>query len=138
MQQTIKVIGFDADDTLWVNEPYFQEVEKQFCRILSPYLNEKETSAELFKTEMDNLEIYGFGAKGFILAMIETALRITNGQIKPNEISQIIDTGKSLLTMPIELLDDVENVLKQLKSKYKLILATKVVKASRIYIYNHQ
>ena len=125
MQQTIKVIGFDADDTLWVNEPYFQEVEKQFCRILSPYLNEKETSAELFKTEMDNLEIYGFGAKGFILAMIETALRITNGQIKPNEISQIIDTGKSLLTMPIELLDDVENVLKQLKGKYKLILATK-------------
>ena len=61
----------------------------------------------------------------FILAMVETAIRITNGQIKPNEILQIIDTGKSLLTMPIELLDEVENVLKQLKGKYKLILATK-------------
>jgi len=122
---TIKVIGFDADDTLWVNEPYFQEVEKQFCLILKPYQDEAETSKELFRTEMQNLEIYGYGAKGFILAMIETAIRVTEGKITSNEISQIIAIGKTLLNMPIQLLDGIEDVLQKLKGKYQLILATK-------------
>lgn len=122
---TIKVIGFDADDTLWVNEPYFQEVEKQFCLILKPYQDEAETSKELFRTEMQNLEIYGYGAKGFILAMIETAIRVTEGKITSNEISQIVAIGKTLLNMPIQLLDGIEDVLQKLKGKYQLILATK-------------
>lgn len=121
----IKVIGFDADDTLWVNEPFYQDVEKQFCRIMKPYLPEDETSKELFKTEMQNLEIYGYGAKGFILATIETALRATDGKITTEEIIRILDTGKTLLTMPIQLLDGVENVLQILQAKYKIILVTK-------------
>jgi len=65
MKNTIKVIGFDADDTLWVNEPFYQDVEKEFCQIMKPYMAGKETSEELFKTEMQNLELYGYGAKGF-------------------------------------------------------------------------
>lgn len=125
MYSKIKVIGFDADDTLWVNEPYFQEVEKQFCNILKSYLGENETSKKLFETEMQNLEIYGYGAKGFMLSMIETALNATEGKITPAELTQIIDAGKSLLTMPIQLLEGVETVLKQLQGKYRLILATK-------------
>ena len=125
MYSKIKVIGFDADDTLWVNEPYFQEVEKQFCNILKPYLGENETSKKLFETEMQNLEIYGYGAKGFMLSMIETALNATEGKITPAELTQIIDAGKTLLTMPIQLLEGVETVLKQLQGKYRLILATK-------------
>lgn len=125
MKNTIKVIGFDADDTLWVNEPFFQDVEKKFCQILKPYISEAETSKILFKTEMQNLEIYGYGAKGFILSMIETALKVTDGKITSAEINRIIDMGKTLLEMPIELLDGVENVLQLLQGKYKLILATK-------------
>lgn len=123
--EKIKVIGFDADDTLWVNEPFFQDTEKEFCRILLPYLPEKETSKELFNTEMQNLEIYGFGAKAFILSMIETSIKATNGHIKPGEINQIIEIGKSLLNMPIQLIDGIENVLKSLQEKYRLVLATK-------------
>jgi putative hydrolase of the HAD superfamily len=125
MQNTIKVIGFDADDTLWVNEPFYQDVEKQFCRILMPYKSEEEISKELFRTEMKNLEIYGYGAKGFILSMVETAIRETDGKISPDEISQIIEAGKTLLTIPIQLLDGIENVLQKLQGKYKLILVTK-------------
>ena len=125
MQNTIKVIGFDADDTLWVNEPFFQDVELKFWQILKPYLQEDETSKALFQTEMQNLEIYGYGAKGFILSMVETAIRITEGKITSAEINQIIDIGKTLLEMPIELLDGVERVLQVLQGKYKLILATK-------------
>ena len=125
MKNTIKVIGFDADDTLWINEPFYQDVEKEFCQIMKPYLSEKVTSEELFSTEMQNLEIYGYGAKGFILAMIETALRVAERKITSEEISQILDIGKTLLAMPIELLDGVENVLQILQERYKLILVTK-------------
>ena len=125
MLKQIKVIGFDADDTLWVNEPFYQDVEKEFCQIMKPYLTEKETSEELFKTEMQNLEIYGYGAKGFLLAMIETALRATKGKITSEEINRIFEIGKSLLAMPIQLLDGVENVLQKLQGQYKLILVTK-------------
>lgn len=125
MYKDIKVIGFDADDTLWINEPYYQEVERKFCKIVSSYLDEAETSKELFKTEMQNLPIYGYGAKGFILSMVETAIRISNSKITPDEIALIIDAGKTLLTMPIELLDGVEKMLQMLQGKYRLILATK-------------
>ncbi|MFY9150580.1 MAG: HAD family hydrolase [Prolixibacteraceae bacterium] len=125
MLNSIKVIGFDADDTLWANEPFYQAVEKEFCRILKPYKTEEETSAELFKTEIRNLETYGYGAKGFILSMIETAIQITENQISPDEINRIIETGRSLMNMPIQLIDGVEHVLQKLQHRYKLILATK-------------
>jgi putative hydrolase of the HAD superfamily len=125
MLNQIKVIGFDADDTLWVNEPFYQDVEKEFCRLLKPFMTETETSEELFKTEMQNLEIYGYGAKGFILAMVETALRTTEGKIASSEISRILDIGKTLLNMPIQLLNGAEDVLQKLHGSYKLIMATK-------------
>jgi putative hydrolase of the HAD superfamily len=125
MFQEIKVVGFDADDTLWVNEPFYQDVEREFCLTMKPYLEEAETSKELFSTEMQNLEIYGYGAKGFILAMVETALRTTGGKISAEEINRIIDIGKTLLNMPIQLLNGVEDTLQKLQGKYKLILATK-------------
>jgi len=123
--QQIKVIGFDADDTLWVNEPYYQDAEKIFCKLLEDYLPVNKISEELFKTEMDNLERYGYGAKAFILSMVETAIRISNHKVSPAIINEIIELGKALLEKPIELLDDVEFSLMNLKSKYLLVVATK-------------
>ena len=125
MKNIIKVIGFDADDTLWVNEPFYRDTEKQFCDILEPYSPAKETDKELFKTEMQNLALYGYGAKAFILSMIETALLITENKITAYEIKQIIEIGKAQLNLPIVLLDGVETVLQKLHPDYKLILATK-------------
>jgi putative hydrolase of the HAD superfamily len=123
--ERIKVIAFDADDTLWVNEPYYQDAEKSFCKLLENYLPEKEISDELFKTEMDNLEKYGYGAKSFMLSMVETAIRISKRKVSIEIIETIINIGKSLLEKPIELLDDIEFLLNNLKSKYCLIVATK-------------
>ena len=125
MKDKVKIIGFDADDTLWVNEPLYRETEKEFCAILVPYSPENESIQELFKTEMLNLEIYGYGAKGFMLSMIETALKISVNKITPFEVHQIIRLGKELLNQPIVLLDSVELVLQELQPNYKLILATK-------------
>lgn len=123
--EQIKVIAFDADDTLWVNEPYFQEREKIFCRLLSEYLPCAEVSAELLKTEIQNIEIYGYGVKSFILSMMETAIKISDKKVSTETIDKIIILGKSLLEQSVELLADVEFVLDYLKNKYRLIVATK-------------
>ncbi len=121
----IKVIGFDADDTLWVNEPNYQQTEAEFCKILNPWLVPSEASKELFLTEMSNLELYGFGAKGFMLSMLETAIRVSKGGIGTDRLSQIIHLGKELLDKPVELLKGVETVLSSIEGNCRIILATK-------------
>jgi putative hydrolase of the HAD superfamily len=120
-----KIIAFDADDTLFVNEPYFQEVEQKFCVLMQDYLSHQGLSQELFKTEIENLDLYGYGIKGYILSMIEAAMKISNNTISLEIIQKIIEHGKELLQKPIELLDGVEETLKSLKGKYKLVVATK-------------
>ncbi len=124
-KKAINVIAFDADDTLWVNEPYFQKAEHDFCALLENYLPQHAISKELFETEMNNLSLYGYGVKGFILCMIETASRISAGQLPLKTVNKIIAIGQDLLKMPIELLDGVEDTLVQLTAHYKLIVATK-------------
>jgi len=121
----IKVIAFDADDTLWINEPFFQETEKAFCQLLEEFGTQKDISTLLFQTEMQNMEIYGYGAKGFTLSMIETALKISNNKVSAVYINKLTELGKSLLTIPIQLLEGVENALEKLNGKYKLVVATK-------------
>lgn len=120
-----KIIAFDADDTLWVNEPYFREYEKKFAELLSQYFSEEIIVEEFFKTEIRNLNLYGYGAKGFMLSMIETAIRITDGAVSAEIIDKIIMHGKSLIDMPVELINGVESVLLKLKNNYRIILATK-------------
>ena len=121
----LKVIAFDADDTLFVNEPYFQETEEKFCALMSDYLSHQGLSQELFKTEIANLELYGYGIKGYILSMIEAAMRISNKTISIEVVEKITEYGKELLQKPIELLDGVEETLQALSGKYKLVVATK-------------
>ncbi|CAM3790852.1 HAD family hydrolase [Mucilaginibacter galii] len=121
----IKVIAFDADDTLWVNEPYFRRTEEKFCNLFSEFLPTHDIERELLKIEIGNLGLYGYGIKGFVLSMIETALRITDGQINTQAIEKILALGKELLNEPIELLEGVEQVLQSLQDKYRLVVATK-------------
>jgi putative hydrolase of the HAD superfamily len=123
--QNIKVIGFDADDTLWVNETYFREAEKKFTNLLSQYETPNKIDQELFRMEMDNLPLYGYGVKAFTLSMVESALELSNYNISTKTIESILNIGKDMLNKPVELLEGVEEVLKVLSKKYRLILATK-------------
>jgi len=121
----LKVVAFDADDTLWVNEPYYQETEKKFCELLEAYMSHHNISQELFKTEMQNLALYGYGAKSFMLSMIETALKISAKTLDNEVILKIIQLGKDQINKSVEILDGVEEVLKALHGKFKLVVATK-------------
>ena len=123
--ENIKVIAFDADDTLWVNETYFRNAEHQFAKLLAKYETENKIDQEIFKTEVKNLKLYGYGVKGFILSMVECALELSNYQVNQKTIEAILNIGKKMLDEPIELLDGVEEVLQSLQGKYKLIVATK-------------
>jgi len=121
----IKVIGFDADDTLWVNETYFREAEIEFAKLLSEFETANKIDQELFKKEIGNLPLYGYGVKAFTLSMVESALELSNYTISNKTIEKILDIGKNMLNAPVELLDGVEEVLEKLSKKYRLILATK-------------
>jgi putative hydrolase of the HAD superfamily len=125
MFEDIKVIAFDADDTLWVNETYFREAEEVFAELLSKYETKNKIDQELFKTEIKNLAIYGYGIKGFVLSMIESALALSNYKLPPETVEKILAIGKEMLEKQVELLSGVEEVLQNLQGKYKLIVATK-------------
>ena len=125
MYENKKVIAFDADDTLWVNETYFREAEVKFAELLSKYETKNKIDQELFRKEIENLRYYGYGVKGFVLSMIEAALELSNYTINQKALDEIIGIGKDMLLKPIELLEGVEEVLQALQSKYKLIVATK-------------
>ncbi|MEP2237064.1 MAG: HAD family hydrolase [Maribacter sp.] len=121
----INVIGFDADDTLWVNETYFRDTEDKFANLLEKYETKNKIDQELFRTEIKNLDLYGYGVKGFMLSMIECALELSNNEVSTKTLGALLDLGKDMITQPVELLDGVEDVLKSLKDRYRLIVLTK-------------
>jgi len=123
--QEIKVIAFDADDTLWDNQVFYDEVESEFCRLLSEYGTAEEISSRLFDIEMENMDIYKYGAKPFTLSMVEAAVTISRNRVPAEVIGRIVEMGKELLEMPIRLLGGVTEVLETLKDDYKLVVATK-------------
>lgn len=123
--EQIKVIGLDADDTLWVNETYFREAEHAICKLLSHYETPNKIDQEIFKMEMKNLGIYGYGVKAFILSMVEVALELSNHTVSNQVITEILNIGKTMLNKPVELLLGVETTLITLSKKYKLIVITK-------------
>ena len=125
MLNNIKVIAFDADDTLWINEPFFREAEEKFCSLMEDFLPVHSSHRALYTQEISNLPIYGYGIKAFMLSMIETAIEITNGTITSDSISRIIQIGREMLDKPVELMEGIEDVLRAVQGKYRLVMATK-------------
>ncbi len=125
MIKNIKTIAFDADDTLWVNEPYYRETEKKFEELLKDYLPAHAVTEILFKTEIQNLPLYGYGVKGFVLSMIETIIKVSDKKASLELVEKTIKLGHELINKPIVLLNSVEEVLNKLNGKYRLVMATK-------------
>jgi len=121
----IKVIGFDADDTLWINESYFLETEQKLYQLLAPYASKEIVANQLYRTEMQNMPLYGYGVKAYILSVMETAIKLAGDQATASLLHQILIFGKEQLEQPVELLPDVHKTLNALYGKYKLIVVTK-------------
>jgi putative hydrolase of the HAD superfamily len=125
MAQNLTTIGFDADDTLWHNERFFQITQERFAGLLEDYADPDHLSERLLEAERRNLGHYGFGIKGFMLSMIETALEITSDRVPGSVIHEIISAGQEMLRHPIELLPHARDAVEALASDYTLVLITK-------------
>ena len=125
LMEDVKIIAFDADDTLWVNELNYRNSEAEFVKLMKSYTTEEEAINILFRTEMDNLPLLGYGSKPFIISLIEAGIELSKGKLSNEDILQLITIGKGTLERPITIYPDVEMVLSSLSRKYLLVLATK-------------
>jgi putative hydrolase of the HAD superfamily len=122
---SLSTIGLDADDTLWQSEHFFKLTEARFMELLAEYAEGADLSARLLQAEKRNLQFYGFGTKGFVLSMIETAIDVTNGQVPAPIIQEILGAGREMLAHPILPLPQVRETLENLSGTYRLVLITK-------------
>lgn len=121
----LTTIAIDADDTLWQSEQYFRFTEEQFTALLADYGDSRQLGQKLLAAERRNLSRYGFGIKGFVLSMIETAVEVTDGKVSGETISRILEFGHDMLSHPIETLPGVRSTLEELHGRYKLVMVTK-------------
>lgn len=123
----IDLVAFDADDTLWRSQEYFDGAQAQFETIMAPYidLDRSDVSARLYATESRNISLFGYGAKGMVLSMIETAMTLSEEKITASDIHRIVRLGKSLLEHPVELLPGIREAVEAVASKHRIIMITK-------------
>jgi putative hydrolase of the HAD superfamily len=121
----VRVVGFDGDDTLWHSETRFSLTQAEFRDLVHRHVPDAEVDTHLAEMEMQNLSIYGYGVKSFTLSMLETAIELTEGRIPAADLDVILGWGKGMLMEPTELLDQVEQTLKQIAGRYDLLLITK-------------
>lgn len=125
MAQKPTTIAFDADDTLWQNEQFFRLAQDHFCELMADYVEKEHLHERLFEAERRNLGHYGFGVKGFVLSMIETAIDVSNGRVHANVIRELIDAGQDMLRHPIHLMPNAQETVAILAADFQLLLITK-------------
>lgn len=121
----VEVIAFDGDDTLWHSESYFEVAKERYGALLAPYASPEVLEERILASERRNLEVFGYGVKGFTLSLLETAIEISGGRVAASDLGTILDWGKQMLTHPVELIDGVEDTLETLGTSHRLALVTK-------------
>ncbi|MGH1424228.1 MAG: HAD family hydrolase [Pseudooceanicola sp.] len=125
MTEKLTTIGFDADDTLWQNERFFRLTQDRFAELLADYAEADHLADQLLAAERRNLGHYGFGIKGFVLSMIETAIEVTDERVPARVISELIAAGQDMLNHPIELLPHARTAVEAVADTHRVILITK-------------
>ena len=121
----LSLIGLDADDTLWHNEPHFQATQARLRELLAPYAAAEHIDAQLLAVERRNLAVYGYGVKGFTLSMIETALALAGTRLPGSSVEEILAWGREMMQHPVEPLPGVHDALAALAQRASLVLVTK-------------
>ncbi len=125
MHTPLTTIGFDADDTLWQNEQFFKLTQERFAELLREFAEPDHLMDRLLEAEHRNLGHYGFGIKGFVLSMIETALEVTDHKVPGNVIAELLEAGQDMLRHPIHLLPHAQETVAELSEHYRIVLITK-------------
>ena len=123
----LQLVGFDGDDTLWHSEGYYRQAGEAFASIMARYVDvaDREVHARMLATEQRNLKLFGYGAKGMALSMVETAIAVSDGRIGVADIHALIELGKGVLQHPVELLPGIRAAVEEVAAKYEVVLITK-------------
>ncbi|MBC7656798.1 MAG: HAD family hydrolase [Frankiaceae bacterium] len=123
----IKLVGFDGDDTLWHSEGYYQSVHDEFEQLVGTYVDlaDARVHERLLDTEKRNIRLFGYGAKGMTLSMIETAIEITGACISATDVRQLLRLGKQVLAHPVELLPGIRDAVMAVAREFPVVLITK-------------
>ncbi len=125
MTRDLKMIGFDADDTLWRSEDYYRDAQSEFERIVGAYVDLDDAHDRLYAVEKRNIALFGYGAKGMTLSMIEAAVEITGSRISAHDVHRIVELGKAVLQHPVELLPGIAEAVEAIARDYPVALITK-------------
>lgn len=125
MSRNLRTIAFDADDTLWHNERFFLLTQDRFKALLADHAAPEDLGARLLAAERRNLGHYGFGVKGFVLSMIETAIEVTEGKVPASVIGQLLEVGQDMLAHPVELLPHAREAVEAVAETHHVVLITK-------------
>ncbi len=125
MNRKLTTIGFDADDTLWHNERFFQLTQDYFANLLAEHADKDHLMERLLAAEKRNIRHYGYGIKGFTLSMIETAIEVTQDRVPSSVIRQLIEAGQDMLSHPIELLPHAREAVEAVSATHRVVLITK-------------
>jgi putative hydrolase of the HAD superfamily len=125
VSRNLTTVAFDADDTLWDNERFFQMTQAHFAELLTDYTEKADLMQRLVAAEQRNLGHYGFGIKGFTLSMIETAVEVTEGRVSGRVISEILEAGREMLRHPVDLLPHARDAVEAAKATHRILLITK-------------
>ncbi|MGN2251330.1 HAD family hydrolase [Frateuria sp. GZRe14] len=123
----LELIGFDGDDTLWHSEGYYQAAGAEFQAILARYIDvtDSQVQVSMLATERGNLKLFGYGAKGMTLSMVETAIALTGARIEARDIHRIVQLGKAVLEHPVELLPGIREAVEAVAARHAIVLITK-------------
>lgn len=121
----LQLIGFDGDDTLWHSEGYYQHANAEFATIVGRYVDLVDVHDRMLATERRNLKLFGYGAKGMTLSMVETAIAITGARISAADIHRLVELGKGVLQHPVELLPGIREAVEAVAEHHPVVLITK-------------
>ena len=127
MSEQVRLVGFDADDTLWHSQEYFDQAQAEFESILGHYLDVQDRAIhdQLLATERRNVGLFGYGAKGMTLSMLETAIALTGQRISAGDIARILKLGRAVLEHPVELIAGMCEAVNEVAADYETVLITK-------------
>ena len=117
---------FDADDTLWQNNIYFERAFDEFCEYLShSSLTPDEIRAILDEIEVVNNAIHGYGAVNFGRNLSQCYLRLAERAVDDHDLDRIAAMAHQILSQEMELLPGVAETLPFLAERHDLLLCTK-------------
>ncbi len=120
-----ELIAFDADDTLWENEAYYRAGRRAFDAVLAGYGVSSKAADAVHQVEIDNLDVYGYGAAGFVISLVEAAIQLTDGRLRADDVGRLLDIGKQIIGAEVEIFEGVEKTITQLANSYPLMVVTK-------------